>query len=87
MPTKFRKNVWIKRGDYVLVQPIEEGDKVRAEIVQILMDKYHVKYIKQVRQRHLSASHNDLHLKSSLGITTNRAVSNFKYSSVLPPTS
>ena len=48
MPTKFRKNLWIKRGDYVLVRPIEEGDKVRAEIVQILMDKYHVKYIKQV---------------------------------------
>ena len=48
MPTKFRKNVWIKRGDYVLVQPIEEGDKVKAEIVQILMEKHHVKYIKQV---------------------------------------
>ena len=48
MPTKVRKNLWIKRGDYVLVRPIEEGDKVRAEIVQILMDKYHVKYIKQV---------------------------------------
>ena len=42
MPTKFRKNVWIKRGDYVLVQPIEEGDKVKAEIVQILMEKHHV---------------------------------------------
>ena len=28
MPTKFRKSVWIKRGDYVIVEPIEEGDKV-----------------------------------------------------------
>merc|ERR1719410_1481531 len=27
MPTKFRKNVWIKRGDFVVVTPIEEGDK------------------------------------------------------------
>jgi probable RNA-binding protein EIF1AD len=35
MPTKFRKNVWIKRGDFVLVSPIEEGDKVKAEIVQV----------------------------------------------------
>ena len=49
MPTKFRKNVWIKRGDFVLVQPIEEGDKVKAEIVQILMEKHHIKYIKQVK--------------------------------------
>lgn len=36
MPTKFRKNVWIKRGDFVLVDPIEEGDKVKAEISRIL---------------------------------------------------
>ena len=36
MPTKFRKNVWIKRGDYCIVEPIEEGDKVKAEIVRIL---------------------------------------------------
>lgn len=28
MPNKFRKNVWIKRGDYVLVERIPEGDKV-----------------------------------------------------------
>ena len=49
MPTKFRKNVWIKRGDFVMVQPIDEGDKVKAEIVHILMDKHHIKYIKQVQ--------------------------------------
>lgn len=36
MPMKYRKNVWIKRGDYVLVEPIEEGEKVKAEIVRIL---------------------------------------------------
>lgn len=36
MPTKFRKNVWIKRGDYCIVEPIDEGDKVKAEIVRIL---------------------------------------------------
>jgi len=36
MPTKFRKNVWIKRGDYCIVEPIQEGDKVKAEIVRIL---------------------------------------------------
>ena len=36
MPTKFRKNVWIKRGDFVVVEPIEEGDKVKAEIVCVL---------------------------------------------------
>lgn len=36
MPTKFRKNVWIKRGDYCIVESIDEGDKVKAEIVRIL---------------------------------------------------
>lgn len=46
MPTKFRKNVWIKRGDFVIVDPIEEGDKVRAEIVHILLQD-HVRHIQQ----------------------------------------
>lgn len=46
MPTKFRKNVWIKRGDFVLVESIEEGDKVKAEIVRILT-KQHIKYYKK----------------------------------------
>ncbi|CAL1614159.1 unnamed protein product [Knipowitschia caucasica] len=36
MPTKFRKNIWIKRGDFVIVDPIEEGEKVKAEISFIL---------------------------------------------------
>lgn len=39
MPTKFRKNVWIKRGGFVIVEPIEEGDKVKAEIVHILFSE------------------------------------------------
>ena len=45
MPTKFRKNVWIKRGDYCVVEPIEEGDKVKAEIVRILY-KDQIRFIK-----------------------------------------
>lgn len=40
MPTKFRKNVWIKRGDFVIIEPIEEGDKVKAEIVRILTPQH-----------------------------------------------
>lgn len=28
MPSKFRKNIWVKRGDYILVERIPEGDKV-----------------------------------------------------------
>lgn len=46
MPTKFRKNVWIKRGDFVLIEPIDEGDKVKAEIISILY-KDQIKYIKE----------------------------------------
>lgn len=40
MPTKFRRNVWVKRGDFVLVEAIEEGDKVKAEIVRILTPQH-----------------------------------------------
>lgn len=36
MPSKFRKNVWIKRGDYVIVEPIAEGNRVKAEIIRVL---------------------------------------------------
>jgi len=46
MPTKFRKNVWIKRGDFVLVEPIEEGDKVKAEICRILTPEHRKEYEK-----------------------------------------
>jgi len=45
MPTKFRKNVWIKRGDFVLVSPIPEGDKVRGEISTVLY-KEQIKYLR-----------------------------------------
>ena len=33
-------------GDFVLVQPIEEGDKVKAEIIHILY-KDQIRYIQQ----------------------------------------
>ncbi|XP_075693495.1 putative RNA-binding protein EIF1AD isoform X2 [Rhinoderma darwinii] len=36
MPTKFRKNIWIKRGNFVIVDPIAEGEKVKAEIAFII---------------------------------------------------
>ncbi|PFX17448.1 probable RNA-binding protein EIF1AD [Stylophora pistillata] len=45
MPSKFRKSVWIKRGDFVIVDPIEEGNKVCAEMVHILYGKQ-IKYLK-----------------------------------------
>lgn len=36
MPVKFRRNVWVKRNDYVIIEPIVEGDKVQGEIVRVL---------------------------------------------------
>lgn len=41
MPSKYRKNIWIKRGDFLIVDPIEEGEKVKAEISFVLC-KNHV---------------------------------------------
>lgn len=46
MPTKFRKNVWIKRGDYVLIEAVPEGEKVKGIILNILY-KEQIKYIKR----------------------------------------
>jgi probable RNA-binding protein EIF1AD len=46
MPTKFRKNVWIKRGDFVFISPISEGDKVKGEISTVLY-KDQIKYLKR----------------------------------------
>uniref|UniRef100_A0AC34RCR5 Probable RNA-binding protein EIF1AD n=1 Tax=Panagrolaimus sp. JU765 TaxID=591449 RepID=A0AC34RCR5_9BILA len=44
MPTKFRKNVWVKRGQFVVVEEIEEGDKVKGEISHVL-DAENILYI------------------------------------------
>ncbi|XP_030383588.1 probable RNA-binding protein EIF1AD [Scaptodrosophila lebanonensis] len=44
--TKFRKNLWVKRGDFILVDPIEEGDKVKAEICKVLTPAHVKEYTK-----------------------------------------
>ncbi len=45
MPVKFRKSVWTKRGDFLIVETINEGDKVKAEIINILV-KEQIRHIK-----------------------------------------
>ncbi|XP_067948954.1 probable RNA-binding protein EIF1AD [Watersipora subatra] len=67
MPTKFRRNVWIKRGNYVIVTPIEEGDKVKAEITTILY-KEQIKYIKDCGQWPESFSNDKTKEKTSAAI-------------------
>ncbi|XP_037896193.1 probable RNA-binding protein EIF1AD [Glossina fuscipes] len=44
MLTKFRKNVWVKRCDFILVIPIKNGDKVKAEICKILTAEHIKEY-------------------------------------------
>lgn len=46
MPTKFRKNIWVKRGNFVVIEMIAEGQKVKGEIVRILLPE-HVKEFKK----------------------------------------
>lgn len=46
MPTKFRKNVWIKRGNFVLVETVDEGQKVKAEIVRVLTTEHQKEFSK-----------------------------------------
>lgn len=33
---QFRRTVWVKRGDYVVCAPIDEGNKVKVEIAHVL---------------------------------------------------
>ena len=40
LPKKFRNNVWVKRGTFVYIEPIHEGDKVKAEIVKLLTSEH-----------------------------------------------
>ncbi|XP_052430789.1 probable RNA-binding protein EIF1AD [Carassius gibelio] len=47
MPTKYRKNIWIKRGDFVIVDPIKEGGKVKGEISFILY-RDHIQYLRKL---------------------------------------
>lgn len=55
-------------GDYVLVEPIEEGEKVKAEIVTILY-KEQIKYIQEEGKwwddYYTSVSFTDFTLKNS----------------------
>ncbi|XP_041269425.1 probable RNA-binding protein EIF1AD, partial [Onychostruthus taczanowskii] len=37
LPPRFRRHIWIKRGDFLLVDPILEGSKVKAEISLVLL--------------------------------------------------
>ncbi|XP_004521699.1 probable RNA-binding protein EIF1AD [Ceratitis capitata] len=46
MPNKFRRNIWVKRGNYVVVENIEEGVKVRGEICKILTPEHVKEYTK-----------------------------------------
>lgn len=43
MPPKFRKHIWVKRGDYLITESIPEGHKVKGEIVRILT-RDHIRY-------------------------------------------
>merc|ERR1711970_122553 len=40
LPKKFRNNVWVKRDTFVYVIDIEEGNKVKAEIVRLLTSEH-----------------------------------------------
>lgn len=40
MPKKFRRTIWIKRGNFVLIDPIAEGKKVKGEIVKMLSSEH-----------------------------------------------
>ncbi|KAI5632035.1 translation initiation factor 1A / IF-1 domain-containing protein [Phthorimaea operculella] len=82
MPTKFRKNIWVKRGDYILVEPILEGDKVKGEIVKI-MNKDSIKYYKENNVWPIEFEDSKKDVKQDndddLFVNTNRALTNSSY--------
>ncbi|KAH6924549.1 hypothetical protein HPB50_019433 [Hyalomma asiaticum] len=46
IPSKYRKTIWIKRGDFVIVERSENGGKVQGEIERVLY-RDHINYIKK----------------------------------------
>ncbi|XP_044745117.1 probable RNA-binding protein EIF1AD [Coccinella septempunctata] len=48
MPMKYRNYMWVKRGSFVIIQPIQEGVKIKGEIVRVLISQ-HIKYFKEVK--------------------------------------
>jgi hypothetical protein len=46
MPKKFRQTVWLKRGDCIVIDPINEGKKVLGEILCVIPSKSVVEMIK-----------------------------------------
>ncbi|KAL1509829.1 hypothetical protein ABEB36_004508 [Hypothenemus hampei] len=46
LPNKFRRNAYLKRKGFVLVESIKEGDKVKAEVVKLLTEE-HIEHFKQ----------------------------------------
>ncbi|XP_067170893.1 probable RNA-binding protein EIF1AD [Apteryx mantelli] len=46
MPPKFRRHIWIKRGDFLLVDPIEEGEKVKGEM-RLVLFREHVRFLQR----------------------------------------
>ncbi|XP_014296211.1 probable RNA-binding protein EIF1AD [Microplitis demolitor] len=86
MPSIFRNNVYVKRGDFVLVESIPEGDKVKAEIIKVLTEE-HIKYYrsqsvwpkefdkteaKEKEPHPVNKSNNDSDNEDDLFINTNR---------------
>ena len=47
MPPKVRRNIWVRRGTFLLLEPIAEGDKVRAEVVRVL-SRDHVAELRRI---------------------------------------
>eukprot|EP00128_Syssomonas_multiformis_P010098 Colp12_sorted_trinity150504_noHs@21157 len=46
MPTKYRSRVWIKRGDYLIVEPIQGSTKIGADIAYVLYNDQ-IKHLKK----------------------------------------
>lgn len=46
MPLRFRNNIYVKRGTFLIIEMIPEGNKVKAEIARILMPE-HVRQFKK----------------------------------------
>lgn len=71
MPVKFRKNVWVKRGDYIIIESIEEGDKVKGEMVRPLTTE-HIKYFKKDGVWPNGFNHKESNVEDDLFENTNR---------------
>ena len=84
MPRKFRNIVFVRRGNFVLVDPIQEGNKVKGEVLRIL-DQEMIKHFIEEKIWPEAFQEDTLEISRQLEKKSNNTVAGYEMD--LPPMS